>query len=370
MNEHPGKQIRNFLDAKGWTQDDLAAVTGYSRQTVNGLIAGRNRVTPDMAVALAAALGSTAAEWLRWDAEHQLSLVQVATDDVGRRARLYELAPISDMQKRGWIGNPSDTDALVKEVDDFFGGSVEAGVSFPIAARQSNPLDGFSPADKAWCFRAKQLAAQLLVAEFSEERVPAIAKKLRQLAAQPKEITRLADMLSYFGVRFVIVEPLPGARMDGAAFWVGGNPVIAVSGRFDRIDAFWFVVFHELGHIVHGDVFSADVDLVQGDEKGGITISAASNEAEDRANFYAQDNLVPNDEMESFISRLSPLFSETAIVQFANRIRMHPGVIVGQLQRRKQIRYSAHRSFLVKVRSLVTATALTDGWGQGAPAIT
>jgi hypothetical protein len=43
---------------------------------------------------------------------------------------------------------------------------------------------------------------------------------------------------------------------------------------------------------------------------------------------------------------------------------MHPGVIVGQLQRREEIGYSALRDFLVKVRPAVTTTAMTDGWGQ------
>ena len=43
---------------------------------------------------------------------------------------------------------------------------------------------------------------------------------------------------------------------------------------------------------------------------------------------------------------------------------MHPGVIVGQLQYLGEIGYSSNREMLVKIRDIITSTALTDGWGQ------
>jgi HTH-type transcriptional regulator/antitoxin HigA len=45
-------------------------------------------------------------------------------------------------------------------------------------------------------------------------------------------------------------------------------------------------------------------------------------------------------------------------------VKMHPGIIVGQLQHRGEIGYSAHRDLLAKVRAIVTETSLTDGWGR------
>ena len=79
--------------------------------------------------------------------------------------------------------------------------------------------------------------------------------------------------------------------------------------------------------------------------------------------------MVPQEEMESFVRRLAPLFPAQRIIQFAHKIRMHPGVIVGQLQHRGVIGYHAHRDFLVKIRSLITDTALTDGWGHTVPSL-
>jgi hypothetical protein len=50
------------------------------------------------------------------------------------------------------------------------------------------------------------------------------------------------------------------------------------------------------------------------------------------------------------------------INRFANRLVIHPGIIVGQLQNRGEIRFQAIRDTLVKVRQNVVSEALTDGW--------
>ena len=47
---------------------------------------------------------------------------------------------------------------------------------------------------------------------------------------------------------------------------------------------------------------------------------------------------------------------------FAQRLNVHPGLVVGQLQRRLQ-RFDLFRKHQVKVRAFVTSSARTDGWG-------
>jgi HTH-type transcriptional regulator/antitoxin HigA len=153
----------------------------------------------------------------------------------------------------------------------------------------------------------------------------AAEKKLRQLAAFPKEVQHLSQMLAYYGIRFVIIEPLPGARIDGAAFWLDDcSPVIAVSARWDRIDAFWFTVIHEFMHIKNGDGASFDVNLLTEADKGLVTVVQPDDETERLANERAAELLVPRAELDGFIHRVSPLYAATRIIQFAHRIRIHP----------------------------------------------
>jgi HTH-type transcriptional regulator/antitoxin HigA len=206
------------------------------------------------------------------------------------------------------------------------------------------------------------MAQTLLVKLFDRAKLDQAEQKLRILAAYPKEARHLPKVLAEYGIRFVVVEPIAGAKIDGAAFWLDeDSPVIAVSGRFDRIDAFWFTVMHEFSHIRHEDSLSVDSELVG--ESDATTI-LVKDEVEMRADKEAAAALIPSEEMDSFIRRLGPLYSKERIVQFAHRIKIHPGIIVGQLQYRGEIGYSAHREMLAKVRSTIIETSLTDGWGR------
>ena len=358
---HPGERLRELLDTAGWTVTELAEITGFNRPHLSGVLSGKTGVSPKLSVALSAAFGNDAAEWMYWNSQHQLSLVSTDVEEVKTRAKLYAAAPVREMQKRGWIHEARTAKELEAELSRFFGDSKKA---FRVATKRSNTMDELAPSEQAWICRARQLSDSMVyVAAFDRARLTAAQKKLRQLAAYAKEVERLAEMLAYYGIRFVVVEPLPSAKIDGAAFWVGESPTIAVSARWDRIDAFWFTVMHEFMHIKNGDVWSVDVNLVS-DGENGMTVAVSDDLAEQRANEHAAHALVPGAELDSFIGRTSPLYASKRIVQFAHRIKMHPGVIVGQLQHRGELRYSSHRKFLVKVRKYLVETALTDGWGR------
>ncbi len=79
--------------------------------------------------------------------------------------------------------------------------------------------------------------------------------------------------------------------------------------------------------------------------------------------------MIPPEELEAFIARVGPLYSQQKIRGFAGRLRVHPGIVVGQLQFRSQIDYSQHRRMLAPVRDIITQAALTDGWGHTVPAV-
>ena len=168
------------------------------------------------------------------------------------------------------------------------------------------------------------------------------------------------------GIRFVVVDTIPGVTIDGAAFWLDSKPVIAMSLRHDRIDGFWFTLMHEFAHIRNGDA-SVDSDLIDGIK--GIAVTLVEDEAERLANEAAADSLIPS--TDAIIRQQSwPMYPRDRIIQFAHKVKIHPGIIVGQLQNRNEVGYSVLRDLLVKIRDIVISVAYTDGWKQSiAPAI-
>lgn len=359
-NPTPGEALRKLLGQRGWTTEELALITGRSRQTIQEIASGKSSVTPEMAVALGTAFGNEPADWLKLDAAHRLSRVSPETADaVSRRARLYALAPIRDMQRRGWIRDCSDPAEIESELRAFLGVSdLAEQPSLSVATRRTVTAESLTPAQIAWCVRARQMARALQVKPFDTRRLQEALKKLRALAAYPKEARHLPKVLAEYGIRFVVIEPLPGSKIDGAALWLDErSPVIAVSARYDRIDALWFTVFHEFFHIHNNDALSVDNDLEE-------QIRVETNESEARANQEASAALIPTKELDSFVGRVGPLYAKPRIIQFAHKVQIHPGIVVGQLQHRGEIGYSANREMLVKVRGAVIETALTDGWGR------
>lgn len=358
----PGDFIRDELKSRGWTQADLARIIDRPLPTVNEIIGGKRAVMPEMAVALGMAFGNDAQLWMSREATYRLSFADTGSDEVRRRAHLYEIAPIKEMEKRGWIRPTDNIDELERELKRFFG--VETLDQDPIisaATRKSDSDEDLTASQRAWCFRIRQLAKSLAAPAYNPDALGSCKKQLRTLAAYPQEAHKLSDVLRRFGIRFVVAEPLAGTKVDGVAMWLDKeSPVIGMSLRYDRIDSFWFTLCHELSHIEHRDDAPLDVDLT--DRMEGVTVVRSATER--RANTEAADLLVPKKELDSFILRVGPLYSKDKIVRFAHRVKMHPGVIVGQLQRRDEIGYHANREMLAKIRSFVISATITDGWGH------
>jgi HTH-type transcriptional regulator / antitoxin HigA len=362
-----GKHIKDELLARQWTQADLAYVMGRKSSEVSSLMVGRRQLSPDLAQELGVVLGHGAEYWLGIDNAYRLSLTDYVDKSVVLRSELFSF-PIKEMQKRRWISETREAEELRQELDRFFAGD-DLWVSgngngsyelpFETSFKRTTKESSLNKAEQAWLARAIQLAKACPVATFLESGIAKLKLELRRLAAKTQAAQRVPALLASAGIRYVVVEPLPTVKIDGAAFWLNSeSPVIAMSLRFDNIGSFWYALMHELDHIEHKDAFSFD-DLQ----------SKSPDEAEKRASANSADFLVPRSELEVFIRSCAPRYSEARINNLATRLQVHPGIIVGQLQHRGEVSYAAHRKLLTKVRDFVTQFAFTDGWGQPIPQI-
>ena len=347
----PGKHIKDKLKERGWTQINLAFVLGRTRTEISYLINTRKKLSPQVAQELALVFGDSPEYWLSLDNAYQLSQTEYPDTSIRDRSELFSY-PIKEMQKRKWIAEVSKAEELEDEFKRFFGEDM-IQASFRRTMKDAN-LNG---PEQAWFARATQLAKVCPVDAFEDSKLPTLEMGLRRLAAKSKAVHRIPGMLAKYGIRFVVIQPLTRVKIDGAAFWLDpASPVIAMSIRYDNIGSFWFTLMHEFFHIKHKDKFSLD-DLD----------SSSSEAVEVRANEAAADSLVPQRELDTFIMTYRPSFSEALINHLATKLEIHPGIIVGQLQHRKEIGFSIHRKLTVKVRELVTAIAFTDGWGHPVP---
>jgi HTH-type transcriptional regulator/antitoxin HigA len=359
----PGEFIREELDTRGWTQGDLAQIMDRPLRLVNELVAGKKQITPETARGLATAFGDNdPLYWMSLDSAYRLANSAPVDDSVARRAKLYSRFPVREIMKRNWIEASDNLDVIEHRVCRFFGiRTIDEPLHFDHAAK-ADQYDERTSIQYAWLYRAKELAQAVHSVSYSEKKLRAALSALKELLAAPEEIRQTAHILAEAGVRLVIVEYLPGAKIDGATFWLGDSPVIAMSLRFDRVDNFWFVLRHEIEHVLNRDGSIIDIELME-----KIRDNVILPQEEVRANSEASEFCVPQDELKSFIVRIRPLYSEQRILLFSKRLSVHPGIVVGQLQFRKEIPYTHFHKFRVKIREIVTQTTLTDGWGTVPP---
>jgi HTH-type transcriptional regulator/antitoxin HigA len=368
----PGQLITALLSERGWTKRVLAIVLGMDETGVNRLAADKRPVDATMALTLEDVFGVPAERFLELQKSYDLAKARiVARPDPARatRAYLYGDLPVAEMIKRGWIVAESvrETKKVETELMRFFGvNRLEDIEILPHAAKKTAVSTTATPAQLAWLYRVKQIARDMLVGPYSPQQVRAAVTKLRALTSAPEEIARVPRIMAECGIRFVLVESLASAKIDGVCFWLNEHsPVIGMSLRFDRIDNFWFVLRHECEHVLqlHGKA-AAMLDIELEGERAGTGPGVA---AEERvANEAAQEFCVPASALDAFIARKAPFFSERDLIGFARILKVHPGIVAGQLQH-KTGRYDRFRDHLVKVRSIISPNAIKDGWGDVVP---
>ena len=74
---HPGEILRQLcLEPLGLTVTEAAKGLGVSRKTLSAILNGRSSVSPEMAVRLSLAFGTSAESWLNHQIQYDLSQVQ------------------------------------------------------------------------------------------------------------------------------------------------------------------------------------------------------------------------------------------------------------------------------------------------------
>jgi HTH-type transcriptional regulator / antitoxin HigA len=86
----PGEHLREELEARGWTQGDLAKVMDRALQAVNEIIKGEKRITAETAKALAAALGTSAELWMNLQSSYDLHIAPEPNPRIHKRAMELE----------------------------------------------------------------------------------------------------------------------------------------------------------------------------------------------------------------------------------------------------------------------------------------
>ena len=242
--------------------------------------------------------------------------------------------PLNEMAKRGWIEKRNNlrehAEELVAELMHR-AGSTPATATLYRKTDQNRANAKTDPyALEAWCWRVlAQANARNWPVDYQPDGDPAeLLNQVARLSPATDGPRRAVDSLAERGIAVEIVRHLPRTHLDGAAMKSkDGRPVIGLTLRYDRIDNFWWVLMHELAHVVKhlpesnesSETFIDDLSLVSKDAK----------EAE--ADAFAGDCLIPKDVWKDSDILENP--SPMAVIALAQETGIHPAIVAGRARR-------------------------------------
>lgn len=327
------------IQKEGKTQKQVALLVGKSETYLLDVMRGRRALTDEFALDLEAVGVGNAMEMIEIRVKAKRTN---GADGRGQRLRLSDFR-FTEMVKRNWI-QPKGKD-LASQLEALEG-IVTVGRKYTQPHYRASLKAENLP---CWIAVVRSAARRIeLDAIYEKDRCEDLVSDVLECARfglseaeRERAIRNLPNLFSRYGVRLVIVDQLPGMRVDGAYFKNAGSPIIALTKRFNRTDWFFYTLLHELGHLVagHDDV----VDQVD---------ATSTDQAEVEADNFARESLISDRLFENWVRTVNPTFSAHAIRGFSEAIDREPSIVVGRLMREGYIPYSHHRALLTKTPDL------------------
>jgi HTH-type transcriptional regulator/antitoxin HigA len=238
--------------------------------------------------------------------------------------------PVAEMLKRGWFaafsGSLPEAKRQLEDLFASFAGALGPGVLRPAFNRQ-HVRDGSQHDDyalAAWRIRVMSLGLKGNLPVYRPGTVTAeFLGKLAQLSFLDAGPKLAGEFLGKHGIHLVIERHLPGTHLDGAAMKLpDGSPLVALTLRHDRLDNFWFTLFHELAHVgLHLDregyeVFFDDLD------------ATGHNNCEREADAFALEALIPTPLWKA--SGLAKHAPAEAVIRLASQLHISPAIPAGR----------------------------------------
>lgn len=325
----PGETIKEQLDDRAMTQKEFAARMGYSQKHISQLINGQVRLMDDTAQRLENVLGIPANFWLNLENNYRLELHKVEEEnDFENDKMIAKEIPYAECAKLGWVKKTRKINEKVIELRKFFRvarlSSIDNIDYQNVIYRKLGASKNSIYPKIMWIQQVQNLAefqkTEAINIKCLEEHLGTIRAMTKR---NPEEyLYELDTLLKSCGIVLVLLPHLPGSFLHGATFLDKKRIVIGLTVRRKDADIFWFSLFHEIGHIINGDVFE----------------STPIDELEENADTFAADVLIPKNSYHEFVENGD--FSKQAIIQFSEEVNIHTGIIVGRLQKEGYIKYS------------------------------
>lgn len=240
--------------------------------------------------------------------------------------------PFTEMFRRGWFkdffnGTLNEAKEFKEELLIQFIGPFKINDFALCYNRKSDNTksDNIDDILMAWRIRVMNIAATEKLPVWNNENLTEeFFSELAKLSYQQEGPKLAKEFLNKAGIHFVIENHLEKSHLDGSSMLMpDGSPLIALTLRHDRLDSFWFTLFHELAHVKQ---HLSENNTAYFDDM----YNEMSKKIEKEADSYAKEMLIPSQLWKSSGLRITSTASD--IKEFASKYRISPSIPAGRLR--------------------------------------
>lgn len=330
---HPGQVLLSEITKLGMSQKELALRTGVSEKHISTVINGVKDISSTFGRKLDIALGSKKGYWAKLQSEYdqyQLALGaenDISSDEIAVLSQLKEV--MSTFLKKGYIHNDcGDTQKVLQmrevlRVNDL---TVIPQITYSAAYRAQikgstniNPFVLFAWQRMCELETEKANSKSCFNVELLRDSIPSIKQTMFE-ADINNAVSNLKQIFANCGVSFEVVEHFRGAPVQGFIKQTDKDKVIlCLTIRGKKADRFWFSLFHEIGHLINGDLNVRFVDF-----------DSVKSETEAAADKFARNTLI-DDSMYSAFVQANKYHNLHDIKEFSNKAGVPHWITIGRL---------------------------------------
>ena len=343
----PGAALSEMLEKTGMSRKELSQRAGVTEKHISTVINGERGISTSFARKLGyvfAAEEADTSHWLRVQADYDAWQAQLKAESGITDEELAILKPLHEITgyfiKRGWMHNACGDAEKVVQLRSLLGVSdltLIPHITYNAAYRAQ--LKGNITVDScvlfAWQRMCEKETEKIVGSDVAPDvdRLESSVPSIRNLmsAGFRDVVEGLQRILGECGIAFAVVRNFRGAPVQGFIKQTPGKSlVMCLTNRGKRADSFWFTLFHEIGHVLHGDYSMRFVDF-----------DSVEDAAERKADLFAQDTLIGRQAYHDFI-RTPDCVMWSGIEAFAAREKVPAWIVLGRLQKDRIIDWSQY----------------------------
>ncbi len=342
----PGETLKEILEDRQMSQKELAIRTDVTEPHVSSIVNCQKAISVSYAKKLEYALGIDASFWVNLQANYDKELADFEEINGISDRELEILKRLDSIVKHlktiGLLEPETRGPMLVINLRKLLNISsliripevFQTGAYRLATATNVDPYVLFTWLRMCDLIVKEQETEQGLDIDRLKDKIPLIKELMFEDVADVQ--SRLKTYLAECGIKFSIVKNFRGAPVQGVIKRNDdGTLNLLMTTRRKFADIFWFTFFHEIGHIINGDIEDKLVDY-----------DFAKGEVEDKADEFAANTLIDPADYEGFVAKKD--FTLPSIKRFSVEQNIPTYILIGRLQKDGYVGYYQYSEEKVK----------------------